>query len=71
MGGLDALQTASIIAAAPFVLIMMGLCASLWRSLLDELGEAPAVRTSVKRHAPEIAPVAMTAEERATAASSA
>jgi glycine betaine transporter len=70
MGGLNALQTASIIAAAPFVLIMMGLCASLGRSLLDELGEAPAVRTGVKRRAPEIAPVAMTAEERATTASS-
>lgn len=37
MGGLQGLQTASIIAAAPFLLVMVGLCASLWRALLDEI----------------------------------
>ena len=39
MGGLQGLQTASIIAAAPFLLVMVGLCISLWHSLLDELEE--------------------------------
>jgi choline/carnitine/betaine transport len=39
MGGLNGLQTASIIAAAPFLLVMVGLCAALWRSLLDDLEE--------------------------------
>lgn len=37
MGGLQGLQTASIIAAAPFMLVMVGLCVSLWKALLDEL----------------------------------
>ena len=37
MGGLAGLQTASIIAAAPFLLVMIGLCISLWKGLLDEL----------------------------------
>lgn len=37
MGGLGGLQTASIIAAAPFLVVMVGLCASLWRALLDEI----------------------------------
>jgi len=37
MGGLQGLQTASIIAAAPFLLVMIGLCVSLWTALLDEL----------------------------------
>ena len=39
MGGLQGLQTASIIAAAPFLLVMVGLCVSLWHALLDELEE--------------------------------
>ncbi|WP_105405273.1 BCCT family transporter [Neorhizobium sp. T7_12] len=38
MGGLAGLQTASILAAAPFLLVMVGLCASLWIGLLDEIG---------------------------------
>ncbi|WP_288947912.1 BCCT family transporter [uncultured Paracoccus sp.] len=37
MGGLDGLQTASIIAAAPFLVVMVGLCASLWKGLLDDI----------------------------------
>jgi choline-glycine betaine transporter len=37
MGGLEGLQTASIIAAAPFLLVMVGLCASLWIALLDDI----------------------------------
>jgi choline-glycine betaine transporter len=41
MGGLQGLQTASIIAATPFLLVMVGLCVSLWHSLLDELEEKP------------------------------
>jgi choline/carnitine/betaine transport len=69
MGGLDALQTASIIAAAPFLFVMIGLCASLWRSLLDELGPAPvATHRGGGSHGPLIAPVSMTAEERSAAA---
>jgi len=44
MGGLGGLQTASIIAAAPFLLVMVGLCVSLWRGLLDDIShEVPAV----------------------------
>jgi choline/carnitine/betaine transport len=37
MGGLRGLQTASIIAAAPFLLVMAGLCISFWHALMDEL----------------------------------
>ncbi|APG94378.1 BCCT family transporter [Sinorhizobium americanum] len=45
MGGLQGLQTASIIAAAPFLVVMVGLCISLWHSLLDELEEGRSPRT--------------------------
>lgn len=44
MGGLQGLQTASIIAAAPFLLVMVGLCLSFWHSLLDELQEGSSQR---------------------------
>lgn len=37
MGGLAGLQTASILAAAPFLVVMVGLCGSLWIGLLDEI----------------------------------
>jgi glycine betaine transporter len=37
MGGLQGLQTASIIAAAPFLVVMAGLCISFWHALMDEL----------------------------------
>ncbi|CAM3190841.1 choline/carnitine/betaine transport [Paracoccus aminovorans] len=37
MGGLDGLQTAAIIGAAPFLLVMIGLCISLWKGLLDDI----------------------------------
>ncbi|GLZ86761.1 BCCT family transporter [Metapseudomonas resinovorans] len=36
MGGLVALQTAAIIFAAPFLAVMVGLCVSLWKALLNE-----------------------------------
>lgn len=39
MGGLQGLQTASIIAAAPFLFVMAGLCISLWHALMDEVEE--------------------------------
>ena len=39
MGGLKGLQTASIIAAAPFLLVMAGLCVSFWHGLMDEFEE--------------------------------
>ncbi|GAA4711834.1 glycine betaine uptake BCCT transporter [Brevibacillus fulvus] len=35
-GGLDALQTASIVTALPFAVIMLGMCISLYLSLKDE-----------------------------------
>jgi glycine betaine transporter len=35
-GGLEGLQTASIIAAAPFALIMLLVCASVFRALQEE-----------------------------------
>lgn len=45
MGGLKGLQTASILAAAPFLLVMVGLCVSLWRGLMDDVtGKATAAR---------------------------
>jgi len=66
MGGLDALQTASIIAAAPFLVVMMGLCASLWRSLLDELGPLPA--TAPRTATPTGPAPPLTAEESAAPA---
>jgi glycine betaine transporter len=50
MGGLQGLQTASIIAAAPFLLVMVGLCVGLWRALLDEIEEHP-VRTRTIQNA--------------------
>lgn len=37
MGGLDGLQTAAIIVAAPFLVVMGGLCVALWKALLDDL----------------------------------
>lgn len=37
MGGLNGLQTAAIIVAAPFLVVMMGMCVSLWKALMDEL----------------------------------
>ncbi|MCY1276264.1 Glycine betaine transporter OpuD [compost metagenome] len=36
MGGLAALQTAAIIFAAPFLAVMVGLCVSLWKALLED-----------------------------------
>jgi choline-glycine betaine transporter len=39
-GGLDALQQAAIIAAAPFTLVMIGLCVSLFKALQEDFGRA-------------------------------
>lgn len=36
LGGLKGLQTASILAAAPFLLVIVGLCVALWRALWDD-----------------------------------
>ena len=43
-GGLDALQQAAIIAAAPFTLVMIGLCFSLFKALSEDFGPAVAER---------------------------
>ena len=40
-GGLDALQTAAILAAAPFLLVMLGLCVSLVMALSRDDPDAP------------------------------
>ncbi|MEJ5027431.1 BCCT family transporter [Brucella anthropi] len=48
IGGLQGLQTASIIAAAPFLLVMIGLCASLWKGLLDDIEGRDSVRSLEK-----------------------
>ncbi|MOA69254.1 BCCT family transporter [compost metagenome] len=42
MGGLGALQTAAIIFAAPFLLVMVGLCVSLWKALRQDRQAGPA-----------------------------
>ena len=53
-GGLGGLQTLAIIVAAPFLLVMAGLCASLWKALLDDLEEG---RSNTKvAHATSIPP---------------
>ncbi len=51
-GGLQGLQTASIIAAAPFLLVMVGLCISLWHSLFDELQEGSERRSTTASATP-------------------
>jgi choline-glycine betaine transporter len=50
MGGLGALQTAAIIFAAPFLVVMVGLCVSLWKALLDDrqVGEARDPRAALR-----------------------
>ena len=50
-GGLSALQTLCIIVAAPFMLILIGMCVSLLKSLREETFDAtlpPRVRTAVQ-----------------------
>ena len=47
-GGLNALQQAAIIAAAPFLLVMIGLCVSLWKALHDD--ERPDVVPDEEEH---------------------
>lgn len=37
MGGLQGLQTAAILSAAPFLVILVGMCASLWKALLNDI----------------------------------
>lgn len=49
MGGLGGLQTAAIIVAAPFLLVMVGMCVALWIALLDDLEGQPSARPLVPR----------------------
>ncbi|TGS95737.1 glycine/betaine ABC transporter permease, partial [Mesorhizobium sp. M8A.F.Ca.ET.213.01.1.1] len=58
LGGLEGLQTASIIAAAPFLVVMVGLCISLWMALLDDLEG----RSEPVSLLPDAQPVAAAAE---------
>lgn len=53
MGGLDGLQTAAIIAAAPFLIVMAGLCVSLWHALMDELETGGLRRTEDSKPKPD------------------
>jgi choline/carnitine/betaine transport len=53
MGGLDGLQTAAIIAAAPFLIVMAGLCVSLWHALMDELESHGLRRTEDSKPKPD------------------
>ena len=57
-GGLDALQQAAIIAAAPFTLVMIGLCFSLFKALSEDFGPAVAERlgSRERRSPPEPSP---------------
>lgn len=58
MGGLAGLQTASILAAAPFLLVMVGLCVSLWRGLMDDvagLNRPPLLASKAEKQAMETA----------------
>lgn len=41
-GGLKSLQTATILVALPFVLVMLGLCWALWKELSTDPGAGPA-----------------------------
>ncbi|MFF0434227.1 BCCT family transporter [Streptomyces sp. NPDC004327] len=41
-GGLKSLQTATILVALPFVLVMLGLCWALWKELRTDPGAGPA-----------------------------
>ncbi|MFE0734983.1 BCCT family transporter [Streptomyces sp. NPDC058855] len=42
VGGLDSLQTATILVALPFVLVMLGLCVALLKELREDPGAGPA-----------------------------
>ncbi len=53
MGGLSALQTAAIIVAAPFLVIMAGLCVSFYRALLDELEDRGGVSVPARVREPD------------------
>ena len=53
MGGIQAVQIVTIIAAFPFTILMVGLCAALWKGLL--LDEAQPVETAATPHAQEAA----------------
>lgn len=56
MGGLSGLQTASILAAAPFLLVIVGLCVSLWRGLMDDVAGKVKPTPSPREPAEEIVP---------------
>jgi choline/carnitine/betaine transport len=56
MGGLGALQTAAIIFAAPFLLVMVGLCVSLWKALRQDRQAGPAYNSpAILRHPAPVA----------------
>jgi glycine betaine transporter len=67
-GGLEALQQAAIIAAAPFVLVMLGLCWSVFKGLRAEL-PAAAPPAGPRRFAREPAEVGREPDREATARS--
>ncbi len=55
--GLEALQTAVIIIATPFLIVLLVMCASLWRSLRDEPFNAtlqPKMRKHMERHIEDV-----------------
>ena len=67
-GGLDGLQTAAILSAAPFVLVMIGLCWSLLKALRTEevprpAPEAPEPGRAMTRPRGVSAPQQMTRED--------
>jgi choline-glycine betaine transporter len=48
-GGLDALQQASILAALPFVFILLAMCVALLRGLRSEFADTTAARETESR----------------------
>jgi glycine betaine transporter len=66
-GGLEALQQAAIIAAAPFVLVMLGLCWSIFKGLRAELPAAALPEPGTGRFAREPTEVGRERGREATA----
>ncbi|QQK74978.1 BCCT family transporter [Salicibibacter cibarius] len=48
-GGLEAVQTISIVVASPFAILMLFICYSIVRSVKDEFGETPAQKKSIRK----------------------
>jgi len=55
-GGLVALQTASILAGLPFAVVLLCMCASLWKGLCQILDEADLARSRREEEAKAISP---------------